>query len=82
MNTFTLPTKSQIHLCLNEREARALADLIELHLLRESPGAMCDEADELAEKELTQGLRFRLDNLAEISSGILREMRSCGWPVT
>lgn len=78
MNTFTLPTKSQIHLCLNRIEANALSDLIELHLLQTNhPG---EEPD--AERELKSQLGYRAGLLEGLASSIIREMRSCGWSLT
>lgn len=76
MSVFSLPTKSQIHLCLGETEARALWDLIELHLLRE----LNDDPD--AQRELTATLKFRLRTLEEIATAIGRETRAVGWPVS
>lgn len=82
MNTFTLPTKSQIHLCLGQREARALSDLIELHFLREEARAAGMEPDPLTEKELKQTISFGSTDLAKIELGIIQEMRNCGWSIS
>lgn len=78
MNTFTLPTKSQIHLCLNRTEALALSDLIELHLLQTlRPG---EEPD--AERELKFQLGSRAGLLEGLAAAVVQEMRNCGWPLT
>lgn len=78
MISFTLPTKTQLHLCLNQTEANVLCDLIELHLLQSiRPGEELD-----AERELKFQLGSRAGLLEGLSTSIVKEMRSLGWSLT
>jgi len=78
MQAFTLPTKSQIHLCLDRGSALALLDLLDLHLLE--VGADPEHAADIA--ALRRQLQCRGAQLTAMASAITSEMRACGWSLT
>lgn len=77
MTTFSLPTKTSLHVVLNKQQADLLTSAIQYILHLEDGGA-----DQEAINELRKDVTCRLDQLSSISSDMIAEYRNLGWSIS